>query len=116
MPSLSRTARLLLPHAFISTNLIKKEVYMNNGFSKSKKERSHLNFIMSTSGGIRPSAAVTVKRLASLIADKQGTSYSVVLNVLRCQLSFSLVDPAIMCIRGGRSSFKNPAREQIARC
>ena len=85
---------------------------MNNGFSKSKEERSHFNFIMSTSGGIGPSAAVMVKRLASLIiiTDKQGTSYSVVLNVLRCQLSFSLVDSAIMCVRGGRSSFKNPAR------
>jgi hypothetical protein len=67
-------------------------------------------FIMSTSGGIGPSAAVTVKRLASLIADKQGTSYSVVLNVIRCCFSFSLVDSAIMCIRGGRTSFKNPAK------
>ena len=50
------------------------------------------------------------KQLASLIADKQGTSYSAVLNVLRCRFSFSLIDSAIMCIRGGRSSFKNPAR------
>ena len=36
-------------------------------------------------------------------------SYSVMLNVIRCKLSFSLVDSAIMCIRGARSRLKRPA-------
>ena len=47
---------------------------------------------MSSSGGMGPSATVTVKRLASLLAEKSDTPYSVMLNVIRCKLSFSLVD------------------------
>ena len=66
-------------------------------------------FIMSSSGGMGPSATVTVKRLASLMAEKTDTPYSVMLNVIRCKLSFSLVDSAIMCIRGARSSLRRPA-------
>ena len=66
-------------------------------------------FIMSSSGGMGPSATVTIKRLASLIAEKADTPYSVMLNVIRCKLSFSLVDSAIMCSRGARSSLRRPA-------
>ena len=64
---------------------------------------------MSSSGGMGPSATVTIKRLASLMAEKADTPYSVMLNVIRCKLSFSLVDSAIMCIRGARSSLRRPA-------
>ena len=66
-------------------------------------------FVMSSSEGMGPSATVTVKRLASLMAEKTDTPYSVMLNVIRCKLSFSLVDSAIMCIRGARSSLRRPA-------
>ena len=57
-------------------------------------------------------AAVTVKGLASLIADKQGPSCSVVLNALRCPFSFSLDDSTMISSRGGRSSFKNPCSKR----
>ena len=66
-------------------------------------------FVMSSSGGMGPSATVTIKRLASLMAEKTDTPSSVMLNVIRCKLSFSLVDSAIMCIRGARSSLRRPA-------
>ena len=66
-------------------------------------------FVMSSNGGMGPSATVTVKRLTSLMAEKTETPYSVMLNVVRCKLSFSLVDSAIMCIRGARSSLRRPA-------
>ena len=64
---------------------------------------------MSSSGGMGSSATVTIKRLASLLAKKSNTPYSVMLNVIRCKLSFSLVDSAIMCIRGARASLRRPA-------
>ena len=66
-------------------------------------------FVMFSSGGMGPSATVTIKRLVSLLAKKSDTPYSVMLNVIRCKLSFSLVDSAIMCIRGARSRLKRPA-------
>ena len=64
------------------------------------KHGTFIPFVMSTSGGMGLSATVTVKRLASLLAEKSNTPYSVMMNVIRCKLSFSLVDSAIMCIRG----------------
>ena len=60
-------------------------------------------FVMSSSGGMGPSATVTIKRLASLLAEK--TPHILV----RCKLSFSLVDSAIMCIIGARSYLRRPA-------
>ena len=54
-------------------------------------------FVMTSSGRMGPSATVTVKRLASLLAEKSDTPYSVMLNEIRCKLSFSLVDSAIIC-------------------
>ena len=47
-------------------------------------------FVMSSSGGMGPSTTVSVKRLASLMAEKSETPYSVMLNVIRCKLSISL--------------------------
>ena len=56
-----------------------------------------------------PSATVSVKRLALLLAEKSDTLYSVMLNIIRCKLSFSLVGSAIMCIRGAQSCLRRPA-------
>ena len=66
-------------------------------------------FVMSTSGGMGPSATVALKRLAGLLAEKTDTPYSKIVNVIRCRLTFSLLDSAIMCIRGARSSRRRPA-------
>ena len=54
--------------------------------------------VVSSSGGMGHSATVTVKRLASLMAEKSDTPCDAECN--RCKLSFSLVDCAILCIRG----------------
>ena len=48
------------------------------------------------------------KRIASLIADKHGKPYSKTINWMRCRLSFSLLQSAIMCLRGARSSLHRP--------
>ena len=71
---------------------------------------------MSSSGGMGPSATVTVKRLASVQAEKSDSPYSVMLNVIRCKLSFSLVDAEIMCIRGARSSLEDQEYPLIHQC
>ena len=62
--------------------------------------------VSTTSGGVPPAAAVVYKRLASLIAEKKKQPYHL---TIRCKLSFSLVDSAIMCIRGAQSSPRRPA-------
>ena len=49
-------------------------------------------------------ATTTYKRLASLLADKWGTSYSQPMGWLRCRLSFSLLRSSMQCIRGVRSN------------
>ena len=66
-------------------------------------------FVMSTSGGMGPSATVVLRRLAGLLAERTDTPYSKIVNVIRCRLTFSLLDSAIMCIRGARSSRRRPA-------
>ena len=67
-------------------------------------------FVMSSSGGMGPSATITIKRLASLLAEKTQIPYPVMINTIRCRLSFSLIESAVMCIRGARSSINRPAK------
>ncbi|KAL5459842.1 hypothetical protein EMCRGX_G033225 [Ephydatia muelleri] len=55
-------------------------------------------------GGMGSIATTTYKRLASLLADKWGTSYSQTMGWLHCRLSFSLLRSSIQCIRGARSN------------
>ena len=64
-------------------------------------------FVMSTSGGMGPSASVTVKRLASLLAEK-----SPLFDDDECdpmQAVLFTFNSSIMCVRGARSSFRRPA-------
>ena len=66
--------------------------------------------VLSTTGGMGPSAMTFYKRLASLIASKHAASYSATMRMIRCKISFSLIDSAVMCLRGARSSFRKPMR------
>ena len=67
-------------------------------------------FVMSSTGGIGPCATVVLKRLGGLLAEKHAASYSSVMGLLRCRLSFALLRSSIMCIRGSRSSCWHPGR------
>ena len=51
-----------------------------------------------------PTARVVYKRIATLISEKRGHSYSQVLHWIRIKLCFSLLRSAVMCLRGSRSS------------
>ena len=66
--------------------------------------------VLSATGGWGPSATITFKRLASLISEKYRKPYSQTMNMIRCKMAFSLIDSAVMCLRGARSSMHNPAR------
>ena len=69
-----------------------------------------LPFVMSSTGGIGPCATVVLKRLGGLLAEKHTASYSSVMGLLQCRLSFALLRSSIMCIRGSRSSRWHPGR------
>ena len=59
--------------------------------------------IFSTSGGLGPAATVAYKRLAALLSEKQGKQFGLVMNWMRCKLSFSLLGSSITCLRGYQS-------------
>ena len=63
---------------------------------------SFVPLVFSTSGGMARAAVLTFKRLASLLSEKLGLSYSATVNVVRCRLSFALLRSAITALRGSR--------------
>ena len=86
----------------------KNELEKKRAYEERVREIEHGSFsplVFSAAGGIGPIATVVYKRLASLLAEKQGRAYSSTLHWLRCRLNFSLLRSAIMCIRGSRSIF-----------
>ena len=58
---------------------------------------------MAATGGLGPTATVVCKRLASLLAEKKGSPYSLTMTWLRTKLAFALLRSAVMCLRGSRS-------------
>ena len=69
--------------------------------------------ILSTSGGWGSSATVAFRRLAGLLSIKHTQPYSTTLGFMRCKIAFMLIESTIMCLRGARSSFHNPAHNTI---
>ena len=67
--------------------------------------------VLSTTGGLGREAATFYKRLADLISSKQQKHYSNVICCLRCRLLFAMLQSAIMCVRGSRSSYHRPRCE-----
>ena len=63
--------------------------------------------VFSTSGGAGPAATVMMRRLASLIAEKKGLSFSIIMNWIRSRFSFSLIRSTIACIRGSRYKYSH---------
>ena len=75
------------------------------GFPVREVERgSFTPLVFTTNGGVAPEAATFLKRLASQISDKKNKPYSVVMNFLRCRLSFSILRSSLLCLRGSRSN------------
>ena len=98
----------------------KNELEKKRAYEERVREIEHGSFsplVFSAAGGMGTIATVVYKRLASLLAEKQGRPYSSTLHWLRCRLNFSLLRSAIMCIRGSRSIFSphstSPPTESI---
>ena len=68
--------------------------------------------VFTTSGGMAPEAAVFFKRLASMMAEKRGESYSETMGFVRCAVSFCLLRAVLGCIRSSHSSAKVKVKEQ----
>ena len=86
----------------------KNELEKKRAYEERVREIEHGSFfplVFSAAGGMGPIATIVYKKLASLLAEKQGRAYSSTLYWLRCKLNFSLLRSAIMCIQGSRSIF-----------
>ena len=76
-----------------------------HGFCVREVERgSFTPLVFTTNGGAALEAATFLKRLASQISDKKNEPYSVVMNFLRCRLSFSVLRSSLLCLQGSRSN------------
>ena len=92
-----------LPQCYRRAELEKKRKY-----EERIREVEHGTFsplVFSCTGGMGPLATVVYKRIATLLSEKNGQSYSMTLHWLRCKLSFSLLCAAITCLRGSRFSY-----------
>ena len=76
---------------------------------------SFVPLIFLTTGGMGPSCTKTVKRIASMIADKKGETYADVINFVRTKLRFSLLRSILIAVRGVRGkSVQEPYLGNIA--
>jgi hypothetical protein len=92
----------------------KNELEKKRAYEERVWEIEHGSFsplVFSAASGM---GTIVYKKPASLLAEKQGRSYSSTLYWLRYRLNFSLMRSAIMCIRGSRSIFStSPPLESI---
>ena len=72
---------------------------------------SFMPIVLCSSSGWGPSATVVFKQLGSLLSMKLDQPYSRTLTFFQCKVTFSLLDSAIMCLRGATPSFHRPARD-----
>ena len=110
--------RVFNPHASsnrsnsLAAGYIRQEKAKRRSYEQRIREVEHASFvpaIFSTTGGMGKHAAALYKRIASLIAEKTGEKYGVVMASIRCRISFALVRASIMCLRGSRQLFSSIA-------
>ena len=92
----------------ISATYVRHEKAKKRSYEERLREIEHASFVplvFSTTGGMGKQSASLYKRIASLIAEKSGEPYSVVMSFIRCRLSFALLRASVMCLRGSRSVF-----------
>ena len=71
------------------------------------------SLVFTTAGGMGPVATTFCKRLASNLSDHHKKPYSLILNWIRCQMSFSHFRSTILCLRGAHSSYHRPIFSSI---
>ena len=64
-------------------------------------------------GGMGKESLVFYKRLANSLAEKRNQEYSATANCLRSRLSFCMIRPCLLCLRGSRSVFAKHVTEDV---
>ena len=104
--------RIFHPHALSYRSMDLAQLYRQQERSKRREYEQRVrelergtftSSVFSSSGGAAPAASAFLKRLASLLSQKMGASYSSTIGWLRCRLSFALLRCSILCLCGCRS-------------
>ena len=100
------------PNAESYKDLTPKQIYKEH---VNEKKRQYVERVMeieqgtftplvfTTTGGMADEYVVYHSRLAELIANKKGESYSSAISWIRAKVSFAMLRSAILCLRGSRS-------------
>ena len=86
----------------------KKRLYLQR--IRDVEHSSFSPLVFSSTGGMAKEASIFYKRMASLLSEKHGQTYSTTMAWLRCVPSFSLLRSSILCFRGHRSAVGRPAK------
>ena len=104
--------RVCHPNADSYRDLTPKQIYKKH---ENEKKRQYAERVMeieqgtftplvfTTTGGMADECVKYHNRLAELIANKKGESYSSAISWIRAKVSFAIVRSAILCLRGSRS-------------
>ena len=104
--------RVCHPNADSYRDLTPRQIYKKH---ENEKKRQYAERVMEieqgtftplvfkTAGGMKDECAEYHSRLAELIANKKGESYSSAISWIRAKVSFAIVRSAILCLRGSRS-------------
>ena len=104
--------RVCLPNADSYRDFTSKQIYKKH---ENEKKRQYAERVMeieqgtftplvfTTTGGMADEYVVYHSRLAELIANKKGESYSSAISWIRAKVSFAIVRSAILCLRSSRS-------------
>ena len=66
--------------------------------------------VFSSTGGMGSETSTFYKHLANVIANKTEKKYSLVMELLKCRIGFSLIRSSVLCIRGSRSAKHRPLK------
>ena len=104
--------RVCHPNADSYRDLTPKQIYKKH---ENEKKRQYAERVMeieqgtftplvfTTTGGMADECVKYHSRLAELIPNKKGESYSSAISWIRAKVSFAIVSSAILCLRGSRS-------------
>ena len=100
------------PNADSYRDLTPKQIYKKH---ENEKKRQYAERVMeieqgtftplvfTTTGGMADECVKYHSRLAELIANKKGESYSSAISWIRAKVSFAIIRSAMLCLRGSRS-------------
>ena len=105
--------RVCHPNADSYRDLTPKQIYKKHENEKKRQYAERVRefeqetfitpLVFTTTGGKADECVKYHSRLAELIANKKGESYSSAISWIRAKVSFAIVRSAILCLRGSRS-------------